>query len=32
MQANKYMNDFNLPIPSHENIPAEFYRASKVDP
>ena len=32
MKANKYVNDFNLPIPSHENIPTEFYRAGKVDP
>ena len=31
MQANKSMNEINLPIPSHENMPAEFYRAIKID-
>ena len=24
------MNDFNLPIPSHENVHMEFYRAGEV--
>ena len=31
MQANKTMNEFNLPISSHENIATEFLRAGKVD-
>ena len=31
MQANKSMNNFNLPIPNHENVTAEFYRTREVD-